>query len=111
MDLKGIFAEYGVPPDSPNNLTPGFDWPGTTAGGSQPSDQAGSGDAVQASAASAGGTSFLLRQRAPRSYFTTATQINTAQDMDKRSIVSIFANVSGPGTEVSHLCFQVADLN
>lgn len=99
-----IFAEYGKPPNGPNNLIgTNIDWPQAVPAGSVPprtADSAGD-DAASAS-------QFLLSEpgnggRGHRSYVTSAHQLNVRQDTDHKSVVGLFANTSGPGTEVSRI--------
>ncbi len=105
-DVEGpYFANYGEPPHTPNNLTPSLDWPpnsdddtDTEDPGIQPTSPEVT-DAVSATGSRS--TQFLLPGKGARSFVTSAHQLSMRHDKDKKSIVTLFANTSGPGTEVS----------
>ncbi len=86
MDQDAYFTEYGQPPHTSNNLTPDPNWP-LDGHGAHPfnAPQSTTSRTTGADAVSATGsrsTHFLLPDsegRGPRSYITSAHQINARQ--------------------------------
>lgn len=108
-----LFAEYGQPPLGPNNLTRDVDWPPIPTSESSTSSQPQAGILFEAEGGDGAASSapsrsyhhdYLLAHPAdhkgPRTYVTSAQQINARQDKDQKSVVGLFENTSGPGTEV-----------